>query len=171
VCKNDNSNLNPRRSICQNTLFQYRATASLSAWRSHYTIRNTKLRPICQQRSPVLAMLVRNIDCSFLVHMLLQISERIYLQWSDGYFVYLVSSKICITVFLNCFRNMCHELIWLYFESSYIVNNNHAMEYDLQEPGLKKGSEPVPEIQCIIFQCLVWKEPKRSMSKRHKPSL
>jgi hypothetical protein len=50
-----------------------------------------------------------------------------YLQWLVFHFVYLKSSELCTTKFLDCLWNMWYILIWLKSGFNYGVNNYHLL--------------------------------------------
>ena len=65
------------------------------------------------------------------------------------YFVYLMSSETCVTIYAKSLKYVVFSnlmLIWV----SYSVNNYHVMAVVLQEASLKMG--PNLSLKCVIFQ-------------------
>jgi hypothetical protein len=53
------------------------------------------------------------------------------------------------------------------FGHNYTVNNHHVVTAVLEGASLKSGTEPVPEMKCIVFRYITWEKCKKCQFKRH----
>ena len=77
------------------------------------------------------------------------------------YFVYLVSSETCVSIYADFLKYVVFSnlmLIWV----SYIVNNHHVVAVVLEVVSLKIG--PNLSQKCIMFRYVRWRKSEKCVS-------